>query len=297
MTGMSGAARQVLSSDGARVAVHDLGGGGPPVLLCHATGFHGLVWRPLARYLTDRFRCWALDFRGHGDSVLPPGFDPTTDPLSWEAFGDDVLAVVDDLGLEHAFGLGHSKGGAALFLAELARPGTFRALYAYEPIVMPVAPPPVALDEHPLAAGALRRREVWESRRAAYDNYASKPPLDSLAPDALEAYVEHGFAELTDGTVRLKCRGAVEAAVYRMGGAHRTFDRLGELDCPVTIAAGARDERPGPGPGPDLARLQAGAIPGARVEIFDHLGHFGPLEDPAAVARSAARFFTAAASA
>ena len=36
---------------------------------------------------------------------------------------------------------------------------------------------------NPLAEGALRRRPTFESRDAAYDNYASKPPLSVLDPD------------------------------------------------------------------------------------------------------------------
>ena len=38
----------VPSTDGVTLAVHDLGGDGPPLLLCHATGFHGRVWTALA---------------------------------------------------------------------------------------------------------------------------------------------------------------------------------------------------------------------------------------------------------
>ena len=59
------------SSDGFDVAAWDLGGDGPPVLMAHATGFHGLVWRPMAADLAD-FHCYSFDERGHGDSARPP---------------------------------------------------------------------------------------------------------------------------------------------------------------------------------------------------------------------------------
>src|SRR5690606_36662726 len=100
--------RHVLSSDGVTLALHDLGGDGRPVLLCHPTGYLGMTWAPLAAELADVAHCWALDFRGHGDSTSPASLD-----FSWTGMGDDVLAVVDELGLTEMRAAGHSLGGAA----------------------------------------------------------------------------------------------------------------------------------------------------------------------------------------
>ena len=84
----------VASTGGVRVALHDLGGpddpAAPTLLFAHATGFHGLVWAPTSAALTDRYRCLALDLRGHGMSETPDGAS-----LSWQGMGDDVLAVLD----------------------------------------------------------------------------------------------------------------------------------------------------------------------------------------------------------
>jgi pimeloyl-ACP methyl ester carboxylesterase len=267
--------RRTLSTDGIALAVHDLGGEGPPLLLCHATGFHGMVWRPFASFLRDAFHCWSIDFRGHGDSSAP---DITYD---WEGFADDVLAVVDDLGLERPFGVGHSKGGASLLLSEERRPGTFASMWLYEPVVFP-GPVEPGEGQNPLAEGARRRREVFDSYEAAYGNYASKPPFDALDPDALRAYVDHGFDRQDDGTVRLKCRGEIEARVYSMAGRHHVFDGLGGVGCPVTVARGRLE------PGPAMvADAVADALPAGRLEVYEQLGHFGPLEAPAAMAAAA----------
>jgi pimeloyl-ACP methyl ester carboxylesterase len=270
----------IPSTGGVQLAVHDLGGEGPDVLLAHATGFHGLVWRQLAGHL-DGYHRWAPDLRGHGDASAPG-----SGSFEWEGFADDVLAVVDALGLVRPFGVGHSKGGAALLLAEQRRPGTFRALYLYEPVVFP---PDLAMNggENPLAAGAARRRDAFDSYEAAYENYASKPPFDVLDPDALRDYVEHGFTAEDDGTVRLKCEPANEAQVYRMGGRHEAFDHLGEVRCPVTVARGAATDF---GPGAFAPRIAAG-LPDGVLEEFPELGHFGPLERPATVAAAIRRFF------
>ena len=82
----------VSSTDGVTIVVHDLGGSGDLMLLCHATGFHARAYEPLAAQLASHFHVLALDFRGHGDSTAPHNgrFD-------WEGMADDLLAVVDAL--------------------------------------------------------------------------------------------------------------------------------------------------------------------------------------------------------
>lgn len=273
--------RCVTSTDGVEIALHHLGGNGEPLVLAHATGFHAMVWRPLAAQLTG-FDCWAPDLRGHGDSTAP-----TDGNFAWNGFADDVLAVVDALGVGPMAGVGHSKGGAALLLAEQRRPGTFSALYLYEPVVFPpdIFSDPLGMAapvDNPLAEGALRRRECFASRDDAFANFAGKPPFNSLHPDALRAYVEHGFADRPDGTVRLKCRPTHEAEIYRTGGSHDAFDHLDAVECPVTVARGAMVEW---GPAAFAQRI-AGELPHGRLLTFDQLGHFGPLEDPALIAES-----------
>ena len=272
----------VESTDGVRVALHDLGGDGPPLLLTHATGFCGRVWDPVAAELADRYHCWAPDLRGHGDAVLPDDH-----AMSWAGFGEDVLAVIDHLAaLDHTVEIaaGHSKGGAALLLAEQARPGTFRALYCYEPVVFPsdVTPPEGAgSGDSRLAEGARRRRHRFADRAQALANFSSKPPLSVLRPDALAAYVDHGFAEQPDGSIELKCRPETEARTYEMGGRHRAFDHLAEVDAQVLIAVGERDTGRGPGL---MAPRIAARLPHGRLVTEPGLGHFGPLEAPDRIA-------------
>lgn len=277
------AVTRVTSADGVDIAVHDLGGRGRTVVLAHATGLHGLVWKPLAAELADDFHCVALDARGHGDSGAPLDLD-----FAWEGLARDVLAVVDGLGLERPFGLGHSSGGAAMFLAEQSLPGTFAALYCFEPTVI-AADPPLGRDpDNWLAAGARRRRARFASRRDAYDNYASKPPFSGVAPAALHAYVDHGFADLPDGEVELKCRGEYEALVNEMATAHDAYLHLDKVRCPVLLAHGEGTE----GFGPALIGAQAARLADVRTEVVPGVGHLGPLEDPGAVAASVRRFFT-----
>jgi pimeloyl-ACP methyl ester carboxylesterase len=272
----------VITSDGVPIAVHDLGGRGRPLVLAHATGLHGLVWKPLTVSLTATFHCVSLDARGHGDSGLHPDLD-----FAWEGLARDILAVVDGLGSQQPVGVGHSSGGAAMLLAEQARPGTFAALYCFEPTVVAVDPPLGRDVDNWLAVGARRRRERFASRREAYTNYASKAPFSGVTPDALHAYVDHGFADVPGG-VQLKCRGEHEALVHEMASAHDGFAHLDEVRCPVMLAYGEETEAFGPA----LIKVMAARIPAVSVEVVAGLGHLGPLEGPEAVGQSVRRFFT-----
>ncbi|HEX6237913.1 MAG TPA: alpha/beta hydrolase [Acidimicrobiales bacterium] len=266
--------RKVPSTAGVMLALHDLGGDGPPLLLCHPTGFHGMVWAPVAAELATVARCWALDFRGHGDST-----SPADGRFAWDGMADDVLAAIDHLHAVPAFGVGHSMGGAAMLAAEQRRPGTFSGLWLFEPIVIARGEGVVARP-NPLAAAARRRRPRFPSREAAYDNFAAKPPLATLAPDALRAYVDHGLRDVAGGDeVELKCDPEVEARVFDAGMRHRAADHLSEVRCPVTVAVS------GDASIPALAAPGiAAALPAGRLERHPNLTHFGPMEDPPAVA-------------
>jgi pimeloyl-ACP methyl ester carboxylesterase len=272
----------VIASDGVAVAVHELGGTGAALLMVHAAGLHGLVLAPLSRHLTGAFHCVALDCRGHGDSVLPPGHE-----LDWYGLAADVLAVVDGLALRHPYGFGHSSGATAVLMAEQARPGTFGAIYCYEPVLVAADPPLGRDDDSVLAARARRRHVSFTSKDEARRHFASKPPLAGVHPDVLTAYVDHGFTAVGDGEVRLKCEPEHEAVVYETATAHDAWGRLADVACPVAVACGSESE----GCPPSLARSHVERLPLGRIEVLDGLGHLGPLERPEQVASSMAAFF------
>jgi pimeloyl-ACP methyl ester carboxylesterase len=273
---------RLSTDDGVELATYDLGGDGPPLLLCHATGFHALVWLPVAAHFAQRFHCLAFDCRGHGASGKAPDGD-----YDWRAMARDAMAVVDGLDLGRPLAAGHSAGGALLLLAEQDRPGLFRSLYCYEPVVPPVDPGPP--DEHaPLLAGnTRRRREVFPSRAAALANYAGKLPFSRFDPAALQAYVDYGFDDLADGQVRLRCRREDEARVYEKALFHGAFRRLPEVGCPVTLVCGAALAHFGP----EAIGAMATRLPTATTEILADVGHFGPMERPAKIADSITRAF------
>jgi pimeloyl-ACP methyl ester carboxylesterase len=267
----------VTASDGTEIAVHDLGGDGPPLLLAHATGFHGQMWTDFADLLSRSFRLWSFDARGHGSS------DKATD-MSWQTMGEDVLAVVDALGLPSLLGFGHSLGGALLVIAEKVRPGTFQQLFLFEPAIIP----PMSPRNITAVESTLRRRQTFPTRKDAYENYASKPPLDELSETSLWAYVEHGFVDQPDGTVTLACTPEDESRTFAGAGERTAWNAMDHVTCPVTLGRGDAQGAQSPG------HLEAHAEHmHAPIVTFSGLGHFGPLAEPGPVAAAVIETFSA----
>jgi len=286
----------VEAADGTPIATWDLGGSAPPsragedprpaLLVAHATGFHSGCYRALAEGLARRFRVVGFDCRGHGHSGTPPLAtepDGRVPSMGWEVFAADALAVVDGLVLDHPVAFGHSCGGAVLLLAEQQRPGTFEALYAYEP----VAGPPelwarMAERGFSPAPAARRRRAVFASRAAALEHLCSKPPLSSLRGDVAVDYVDGGFADLPDGTVTLRCTPEAEAATYAMAPHADVWERLPWVGCPVVVGCGGTRADFGA----EMAATLVARLPRSRVEVHRDLGHLGPFEGPDEVAEA-----------
>ena len=95
-------------------------GSGEDVVLClHGWPQHWYEWRHLMPALDDRHRVIALDQRGFGWSQAAP------DGYEKENLASDVLAVLDELGLERVKLVGHDWGGWIGFLLCLREPERF----------------------------------------------------------------------------------------------------------------------------------------------------------------------------
>jgi pimeloyl-ACP methyl ester carboxylesterase len=263
----------IESTDGVRVALHDLGGRGPALLLLHATGFHGRCYESVAETLRDHFHVWAPDLRGHGDSITPDM------ALPWRGMVDDALTVVDHLVANghHPAGqpmcaCGHSMGGATVLAAELKRPGTIKTAWLFEPIVFPTGGPPVPA-QNPMAVAARRRRHDFDSIDAAIERFTGRGPFATVDARALRDYVVHGFRSDGDG-ITLKATGEMEARVFE-GIDLELFDRLAEITIEATIVGSGDGENPA-----TIAPRVASALPNGRLDVWSDRSHFGPFEDP-----------------
>jgi pimeloyl-ACP methyl ester carboxylesterase len=101
--------------DGVRLHYAEAGEG-EPLLLVHGWPEHWWMWRAFIPRLAERFRVIAPDLRGHGWSDKPDG--------SYEkaVLRDDVLGLLDVLGIERVRWVGHDWGAWTGMLAALERP-------------------------------------------------------------------------------------------------------------------------------------------------------------------------------
>ncbi|HSO95398.1 MAG TPA: alpha/beta hydrolase [Acidimicrobiia bacterium] len=243
---------RTVERDGLRIAALDWGGDGEPLLLLHPNGFGAGLFDPLARRLTDRFHPIGVDLRGHGGTDVPPD---TGDGYAFWRLAGDVAAVLDHLGVDRWVALGESLGGGVCSALDELRPGATRRLMLCEAIAFDLAaagrdraPGTGPGEPNSMAAIARRRRAVWPDRATVLASYGARPPLDALAPEALEAYVRWGFVDRPDGRVELACPPEAEATLFEVtaidDGAPAAWRHLDALTAPATVLAGTRSDLP-----------------------------------------------------
>ncbi|HJM29380.1 MAG: alpha/beta hydrolase [Acidimicrobiales bacterium] len=261
------------SSNGVQVCAHDYGGNGPDVLFCHATGFHGRYWDPICSTMRKNFRCVSVDLRGHGNSLVPNGVS-----MNWMGMAEDVLSTIDYLNLGSPFAVGHSMGGSSILLAEQLRPGTFKAGWLFEPIVIggETITPEMSKGGN-LAVLARKRKETFQSREEAFERYVSRPPFSTCDEEALRAYVNYGFRDHGDEVI-LKCRGEIEAQVFE-NSVTTIFDALSTVNIPITVAGSSDQDGPAA-----IAPQIASQLPKGNFELYQDLTHFAPMENPSLIA-------------
>lgn len=263
-----------VETNGVRLHYLDWGGGGPPAVLLHATGFLARLWEPIAEELSGRFHVYAYDARGHGDSDKPPtGY-------TWDRFAADLRGFLDALGLRRVLAIGHSGGGAAAAHLAATEPECVSAAVLIEPIIFP----PLRDDSgderrQELSTGAARRHMAWPSREALIRSYRKRPIFAHWREDVLGLYAEHGTFQRDDGRFELKCPGKIEAQVYQNSLSLDTWGLLPDIRCPTLVVRGQRTES-----GLALvAQEVARRIPGARLATIADAGHLVPMERPQSV--------------
>jgi pimeloyl-ACP methyl ester carboxylesterase len=83
-------------------------GSGEPLLLLHGFGGCGAMWAPAAQELAKQYRVITVDARGHGRSTNPSG------KFSHPQAAEDLRALMDNLDIKQARGIGFSSGGMTL---------------------------------------------------------------------------------------------------------------------------------------------------------------------------------------
>jgi pimeloyl-ACP methyl ester carboxylesterase len=112
----------VKSADGVAVRYEVHGGGPRAVVLVHGWSCDRGYWREQVGHFADRFTVVTVDLAGHGES----GAD--RERFTMPAFGADVAAVADALGLAEMVLVGHSMGGDVIVEAACLLPDRVRGL-------------------------------------------------------------------------------------------------------------------------------------------------------------------------
>jgi pimeloyl-ACP methyl ester carboxylesterase len=101
-------------------------GYGRPLLLIHGWPEFWLTWRPVMELLAGRFHVVAPDLRGFGDSDKPDG------PFGAQDHANDLVALLDALGLGRVGVVGHDVGGAVMQALARMTPQRFAGLFFFD---------------------------------------------------------------------------------------------------------------------------------------------------------------------
>ena len=265
---VSGVEHEFVSAGGLLTHVA-LAGEGEPVLLMHGWPQHWYLWRDVIPLVAPHARVIAPDFRGFGWSEAPrTGYDK-------DQLKRDMLALLDELGIDEVSIAGHDWGGYVGFLLALDHPERVKSFLALNVVPpWPAREARTALDSWRLAympilacPGLGRRAGRWMAARGLRDS--------GLEPAEAEAFVSRLQGE----------HGAVTERVYRsflreLPALVRGRYSAAALRVPTRLAFGVRDPV-----------LTTRAVKGAaaqtdsiELELVPDAGHFIVDEKPELVA-------------
>ena len=234
------------------------------MLLLHAFPLHGEMFEPQWTALADRARFIVPDLRGFGGSTAPAGAS------EMGAMADDMLALLDHLGIDAAVVGGVSMGGYASLALLRNDPGRVRGLV--------LADTQTSADDP--AGKETRERTAQEV--LAKGPAALLPLVDRLLGPA-------AGPELRARVSRWIAGGSPEAQAAALRGmALRPDGRdiLARFGGPVLVVVGTDDVLTPPA----KARAMADLLPGAELVEIPGAGHLANLEAPAAFNAALGRF-------
>jgi 3-oxoadipate enol-lactonase len=240
---------------------HEVSGSGPPLVLLHEGIADSRMWVHQLPVLEPEFTVVRIDQRGFGRSPLPAGRFSRV---------DDVVSVLDELGLERATVVGASLGGRVALELAAAHPERVERLVAVAP----------GLGDHDWSEEVKRS---WEAEEEAYEAGDLDRATDlnvrlwvdgpRRGPDAVPAEVREFVRTMLREAFELPEPDPLPESAWpepSVGG------RLGELRMPTLVVVGDEDV-------PDMLeiadRLER-EIPGARKVVLRDTAHMLPLERP-----------------
>jgi 3-oxoadipate enol-lactonase len=252
----AGTARRI-TVNGVGLAV-DVCGEGPAILFIHGYPLDRSIWAPQVEALDGWCRI-APDLRGLGESDAPDlGYAMAT-------YAEDLVALLDALGVDRTVVCGLSMGGYVAF--ELLRrwPGRVRGLILVDTRAEADSP------------DARRARDAAAQRAREHGSAAI---ADALLPDMLAPATLDRDPALAERVRRLMARAPVAGVVGALAAMRDRSDSsslLAELaDTPTLVLVGAEDRLVTAA----KARGMADRIPGAQFAEVPGAGHLPTLEAP-----------------
>jgi lipase len=271
----------------------DLAGGqwradaaGVPVLALHGITARHRAWHHVAGALPER-RIVAPDLRGRGRSNALPG------PWSLRDHADDQARVLDALGIERAFVVGHSMGAFVSVRFAAAHPGRVAGVVLVDGGLPIPHPEGLAADEVAAAVlgPALARLEMRFPDPAAYvDFWRAHPAIGPAWDDHLADYVAYDLVGTPPELRSSALAEAVAQNVLELDGSDGYADDLASLPGPVDFLRAERGLLDQPDALYPAERVAAFAerMPALRVTEVAGLNHYTIVMTDAGAAQVAA---------
>lgn len=236
------------------------------VMLVHSGGFTSRQWRRLAAALAPTHQVLSPDLLGYGAS----GPWPLGEPFH---FRQDVARLESLLGDDPApvHVVGHSYGGFLGLKLALARPAAVRSLALFEPVAFGVLDETADADARHILGLVPSSYEpgadgVDEGWLAKFVDWWNGPGAWAALPDETQASFRSVGWKLSQEVATLTV-DRTDRATY------------GAIGAPTLLLGGARS------PLPERRVLEnlAAALPRAALQIFEDMGHMGPITHAAVV--------------
>jgi pimeloyl-ACP methyl ester carboxylesterase len=232
------------------------------------------MWREQVPALAGRFRVINPDLRGHGRS------SEVLQPFSLYDAVRDVVAVLDQLGIERAIWCGLSIGGMVALRAALTSPERVSGL--------------MLLDTDAGAETALRKVK-YRAMGAGARAVGIGPFLPSVTRLMFGAMTRRRHPALVGEWKREFAGVHVPSILHGLDALVRRdslLERLGGIDVPALVLVG-EDDRSLP---PPVSRRIHASLPNSTFALIAGAGHLSALEQPAAVTGAMLSFLAAHAS-
>ncbi|MGY1643854.1 3-oxoadipate enol-lactonase [Geodermatophilus sp. SYSU D00703] len=225
----------------------------PVVVLSNSLGATRTMWDLQVPALAERFRVVAYDTRGHGSSPAPAG------PYTLDDLVDDVVALLDRLGVQRAHVAGLSLGGMTAMRLAARHPDRVGRIALL--CTSAKTEPQGFLDR-----AAAARAEGTASFAPTVVGRWLTPPFAAAHPD-LVARLE-GMVAGSDDEGYASCAEVVAHVDLRAD--------LRRITAPTLVVSGAED----PALPPDHQRAIADGIAGAELLSVSPGAHLANLESP-----------------